>query len=156
MGFWQRLMGGEPAEGRSPQDVLPELLASYQEEVRLARQIREHAERAPHQAGTQGLLAVADVQDRVVRLLGDKIATLGGSGRDGAGPLKSGKNHWARVVHDLEDNHALEQHYNEQAIHWDPALSDMTALFRTLEREKHQISVLLRDIALRADPHALD
>jgi len=156
MGFWQRLIGGEAAEGRSPQDVLPELLASYHEEVRLARQIREHAEHAPHQAGTQGLLAVADAQDRVVRLLGDKIATLGGSGHDGAGPLKSGKNHWVRVVHDLEDNHALERHYNEQAIHWDPALSDMTALFRTLEREKHQMSVLLRDIALRADPHALN
>ena len=69
---------------------------------------------------------------------------------------KEGKSHWARVVHDMQDNLALERRYNEQAIRYDPALPEVAALFRTLAREKGQISALLRDIASLADPHALD
>ena len=48
MGFWQRLLAGEPLEAYNPERLLPELLASYQEEVRLAQQLRAHADHAPH------------------------------------------------------------------------------------------------------------
>ncbi|MBI3303995.1 MAG: hypothetical protein HYZ72_18165 [Deltaproteobacteria bacterium] len=156
MGFWQRLIGGGPLARKDPQDLLPELLASYAEEARLARQIHAHADQAPHQAGAQRLRAVAEEQDRVVRLLGDKIAVLGGTGRDNTGTLETGKNHWTRVVQDIEENHALERHYNKQMAYWDPDLPDAAELFHALDQEKIRINALLRDIALRADPHALD
>jgi hypothetical protein len=156
MGFWQRLIGGGPSGEKDPRDLLPELLANYTEEARLARQIRAHADQAPHQAGAQQLRRVADAQDRVVRLLAEKVAVLGGTPGDNAGPIKTGKNHWARVVHDMEDNHALGQRYNEQMIHWDPDCPDAAELFHTLNQEKIRINIRLRDIALRADPHALD
>jgi len=158
MGFWQRLLAGEPLEAHNPERLLPELLASYQEEVRLAQQLRAHADHAPHQAGAQGLRAAAEEQERLVSWLRDEIVAQGGEGNDNAGSIsiKEGKNHWVRVVHDMQDNLALERRYNEQAIRYDPALPEVAALFRTLAREKGQISALLRDIASLADPHALD
>ncbi len=69
---------------------------------------------------------------------------------------KEGQNHWSRVVHDLEDSKALTQKYNEQAIYWDPDVPDAAEFFSTLKRDKQRLNALLRDIALRADPHALD
>jgi hypothetical protein len=156
MGFWQRLLEVESTQDIEAQSLLPELLASYREEARLARQIREHANLAPHQAGVQGLRAVAEEQERLVKLLHDKLAALGGEGSDNTDPLKGGKNHWTRVVQDVEENRARERYYNEQATRYDPALPDAAALFRTLEQGKRRINVLLRDIVSRADPHALD
>jgi hypothetical protein len=156
MGFWERLIGVGPSEGKDSRRLLPELLANYHEEVRLARQIREHADLAPNQAGAQTLRMAADEQDRIVQLLHDKVVAVGGEVNGAIGPTKGGKNHWARVVHDLEDNQALRQRYNEQARHWDPDFPDIVTLLRALEQEKTRLNALLRDIALRADPHALD
>jgi len=156
MGLWDRLIGTGPVEKNDARSVLPELLASYGEEVRLARQIREHADHVPHQVGTQQLRAVAEEQDRLAQLLGDKIVALGGEVSDHIASLRGGKNHWARVTRDLEENQALRRHYNEQAIRWDPDLPDVVVLYRTLEQGKTRIIARLRDIALRADPHALD
>ncbi|MBI3797813.1 MAG: hypothetical protein HY268_12705 [Deltaproteobacteria bacterium] len=156
MGLWERLIGTGPVEEKDARSVLPELLASYGEEVRLARQIREHADQAPHQIGAQQLHAVAEEQDRLAQLLRDKITALGGEVSDHLAPLRGGKNHWARVARDLEETQALRRHYNEQAIRWDPHLPDVVELYRMLEQEKNRIIAALRDIALRADPHALD
>jgi hypothetical protein len=155
MGFWERLIGSE-STATAPRPLLTELLASYRDEARLARQIRAHADRSPHHAGMQGLRAAADVQDRLVQLLYDEIIALGGTPPDEIGFVKEGKNHWTRVVHDLEDNQALEGHYNEQVIYWDPGVPHAASLFLTLQKGKAQLSAMLRDIAIRADPHALN
>lgn len=156
MGLWERLIGTGPAQEKDARSVLPELLASYREEARLVRQIREHADQAPHQIGAQRLRVVAEEQDRLAHLLRDKIVALGGEVSEPSAPIRGGKNHWARVTRDLEDTQALRRHYNEQAIHRDPDLPEVVALYRTLEQGKNRITALLRDIALRADPHALD
>jgi hypothetical protein len=156
MGLWERLIGTGPAKENDARSVLPELLASYGEEARLTRQIREHADHAPHQLGAQGLRVVAEEQDRLAHLLRDKIIALGGEVSEQIAPVRGGKNHWARVTRDLEDIQALRRHYNEQVIHWDPDLPEVVALYRALEQGKNRIAALLRDIALRADPHALD
>lgn len=156
MGFWERLIGSESVSERESKDLLNELLASYREEARLARQIRAHAERSPHQAGLQRLQAVAEEQDRVVQLLYDKIIALGGTPVDETGIVKEGKNHWTRVVHDLEDNHTLERYYNEQVRYWDPDLPEAASFFLTLQKEKSRLNAILRDIVIRADPHALN
>ena len=156
MGLWERLLGAGPVAEKDARRVLPELLASYGEEVRLARQIREHADQAPHQAGALSLRAVGEEQDRLAQLLHDKVVALGGEISDQVASVRGGKNHWARVVRDLEENQALGRHYNEQAIGWDPDLPDVVSLYRTLKQGKNRVNALLRDVALRADPHALD
>jgi len=81
MGFWQRLLAGEPLEAYNPERLLPELLTSYQEEVRLAPQLRAHADHAPHQAGAQGSRAAAEEQERLVSWLRDEIVAQGGEGK---------------------------------------------------------------------------
>ena len=156
MGFWERLIGSGSAQERAPRHLLSELIAIYREEVRLARQLRDHADHAPHHAGRQMLRTAAEEQDRLVRLLRDAIVARGEQENDEPGSIKGGKNHWARVVHDLEDNTALLKRYTEQAIYWDPDLPDVVTLLRTLEHGKSRINAVLRDAALRADPHALD
>ena len=162
MGFWQRLIGSESEQDRDPQEFLDELAACYRQEQSLARQLRDHAERAPHQAGADQLEAVAADQDQIAQALqGALIArsqevSQASQANTDAHPPKSGPNHWTRVVHDLEDNQALMKRYGEQVAYWDPALPDAVALFRSLEQGKSRLGALLRDIALRADSHAID
>ena len=159
MGFWQRLIGSESEQDRDSQEFLHELAACYRQEQSLARQLRDHAERAPHQAGADQLEAVAADQDQITQALQEALIArsqeVGEAGTD-AQPPKGGPNHWARVVHDLEDNQALMKRYGEQVAYWDPALPDAVALFRSLEQGKSRLGALLRDIALRADSHAID
>jgi hypothetical protein len=156
MGFWERLIGGEPAAQKGSRRFLTELLDSYREEARLARQIRAHADRSPHPAGRQWLRTAVAEQERIVQLLRDKIEALGGTPVDEISLVKEGKNHWARVVHDLEDNQARERYYNEQVIYWDPDVPDAASFFLTLQQEKLRLNAKLREIAVRADPHALN
>ena len=156
MGFWQRLIGSEPEQNRDWAALLHELAACYCQEQGLARQLRDHAERAPHKAGADQLTAVAVDQGRIVQALHEALIAHGQEINIEAPLPKGGSNHWARVVHDLEDNQALMKRYGEQLIHWDPDLPDAVALFRSLEQGKSRIGALLRDIALRADPHAVD
>ncbi len=172
MGFWERLIGSEFVQSRDTRELVQDLMTSYSDERGLAQQIRDHAEHSPHRSGMQQLRGVATVQDHVVQLLHDAIRAHGETANQGLQnqqnqndqsdehadvPLpKGGKNHWARVVHDLEDNQALMKRYGEQGIYWDPELPDVVALFRSLEQEKSRIGAQLRDIALRADSHALD
>jgi hypothetical protein len=154
MGLWDRLIGSPATQEK--RQLLPDLLASYQAETHLANQVREHAAHAPHQAGAHMLHTIAAQQDQVVQLLREKLTTLGGTANEATEPLKTGKNHWARVVHDLEDNQALERHYLERVAAWEPDFPEAVALYRRLAQEKAQLNALLRDVALRADPHALD
>ena len=163
MGFWERLIGSESGQNKDTQELLQELVVSHDEEQGLARQIRNHAERSPHQSGEQQLQSVAAHQDRVIELLHNAITAQGETIQQAQDdesaalpPPKSGKNHWARVVHDLDDNEVLMKRYGERGIYWDPDLPDAASLFRSLQEEKSRIGAQLRDIALRADSHALD
>lgn len=156
MGFWERLVGPSLTQSKDVRRLQAELAANYREEARLARQIRAHADRSPHQAGAQALRRVAEEQDRLVHTLQQHLIEFGGEASNADGPVKEGKNHWARVIHDLEDSQTLSRRYNERGIYWDPDRPDAVTLFRTLEREKHRINSMLREIVVRADPHAID
>lgn len=156
MGFWERLIGSDPVSSNDTQELVSELALSCTEEQGLAQQLRDHAEQAPHHAGAEQLRAVAEQQDRVVQLLRDALRARGGVATAEPQPAKGGQNHWARVVHDLADNQALMKRYGEQLAYWDPEVPDAAQVFRSLERDKSRIGAALRDIALRADSHALD
>ncbi len=157
MGFWQRFVGSEEPQHKDPQQLAPTLAESCRAEKQLTRQILAHAELAPHQAGRDQLRAAAQEQERITQRIQDKIAELEGQWSEAEeAPPKGGHNHWSRVVRDLEDSQTLTQQYNEQAIYWDPDLPDATRFFLSLEKDKQRLNAFLRDIALRADPHAVD
>ena len=122
----------------------------------LAKQMHAHSELSPHQAGADQLRAAAQEQERIATYLQDKIFELGGECQESDTTPKEGQNHWARVVHDLADSQALTQKYNEQAIYWDPDVPDAAVFFLTLEGDKQRLNAVLRDLAVRADPHAID
>lgn len=154
MALWKRIFGGEGDGGKA--GLLADLLTDYQEEVRLARQIRDHAEKAPYPSMGEALKSVAAEHERHAQLLQEKIFSLGGQAGEGVGEVRGGKNSWARLNQDLQDCKVLEKRYIEQAIRWDPERPDVVELFRTLEEETARQCALLRDLALRSDPHALD
>lgn len=157
MSFWQWLAGSQEPQHKDPNLLVPELVSHHRAESGLVRQLRAHAELSPHQAGKEQLRAAADEQHAIAQRISEKVAELGGecSEEENVTP-KTGRNHWDRVVQDLEESQALTQRYNEQAIYWDPDLPDATQFFLALERDKKRLNALLRDIALRADPHAID
>lgn len=154
MALWKRIFGGVGDGGKA--GLLADLLTDYQEEVRLTRQIRDHAEKAPYPSMGEALKSVAAEQERHARLLQEKILSLGGQVGEIVGEAKGGKNSWARLTHDLQDCKALEKRYIEQAVRWDPEMPDVVELLRTLERETVRQCALLRELALRSDSHALD
>ena len=156
MGFWQWLAGSEEPQHKDPSLLVPELVSDHCAESRLVRQLHAHAELSPHQAGKDQLRAAADEQKAIAQRLSDKVTELGGECVEEDTPPTTGRNHWDRVVQDLEESQALAQRYNEQAIFWDPDLPDATQFFLTLEQDKKRLNAFLRDIALRADPHAID
>lgn len=152
MALWKRIFGGEGGKA----GLLADLITDYQEEARLARQIRDHAEKAPYLYICEAHKSVAAEHERHAQLLQEKILSLGGQAGEVVGEVKGGKNSWARLTHDLQDCKALEKRYIEQAVRWDPERPDVVELFRTLEGETARQCALLRDLALRSDPHALD
>lgn len=156
MSFLQWLVGSEEPRHKGPESLVSELVLDHQREKQLTRQILAHADLSPHQAGNDQLRAAAQEQESIVQRIQDKIVELGGECAEKEAAPKTGRNHWSRVVHDLEDSQALTQRYNEQAIYWDPDLPDATQFFLALERDKKRVNAFLRDIALRADPHAID
>ena len=154
MVLWKRIFGGEGDSRKA--DLLADLLTDYQEEAHLARQVRDHAEKAPYPVVGEALKGIAAEQERHAQLLQEKILSLGGQVGEVVEEVKRGRNAWARLTHDLQDCKALEKRYIEQAIRWDPDMPDVVELLRTLERETAGQCALLRDLALRSDPHALD
>ena len=154
MGFWQRFVGSEEPQHKDSQQLIPTLVTSCRAEKQLAQQILAHAELAPHLAGRDQLRTAAEEQERISQRIQDKIAELEGqwSEAEEAAP-KGGHNHWSRVVHDLEDSQSLTQRY---AAGPDLPDADATQSFLSLEKDKRRLNAFLRDIALRADPHAVD
>ena len=153
MALWKRIFGGK---GGGEVGLLADLLTDYREEIRLTRQIRDHAEKAPYPTLGETLKDMAAEYERHARLLQEKILSLGGQVDEAVDEIKGGENSWARLTQDLQDCKALERRYIEQAIRLDPEMPDIVELLRTLERETAGQCARLRDLALRSDPHALD
>ena len=156
MSFWQKLLGSEQPQHKDPGLLLPELLKNYRAEKQLQKQILAHADISPNPSSNEQLRTAAGEQEKIAGRLEDKISDLGGTCEEEKSVPKGGRNHWERVVSDLEASQRLTQRYNEQAIFWDPDIPEATIFFLSLERDKHVLNAFLRDIALRADPHAIN
>jgi len=156
MSFWQKLLGSEQPQHKDPGLLLPELLKNYRAEKQLQKQILAHADSSPNPSSGEQLRTAAEEQEKIAERLEGKISDLGGTYEEGKSVPKGGRNHWERVVRDLEASQRLTQRYNEQAIYWDPDIPEVTTFFLSLEKDKHVLNAFLRDIALRADPHAIN
>ena len=158
MPFYSRKTALEASRPETVNLMLRDLVADYHQELRLAKQLRDHAAKAPYAHAERRLLELATAGESHAAQLKETIERLGGEASDAsdaaAAPVRDGKNHWARLMVDLEDKQAMGARYIEQAIHIEDHAPEVAELLRALEREGQTERYLLRDMAARSDPQA--
>ena len=154
MGLWERVRDYTAGPQRR---ILADLTAAYHEELRMALQLRLHAERVPYPNSAARLLELADREDAHAALVREQIARLGGAVTSGgAGTPRGGRNYWERLTFDLEDMRAKGQRNRELSIHWDVEDAETAKLFARLADEDHVLCRVIGDLIARSDPHAED
>jgi hypothetical protein len=161
MGLLKRLFA--PAETIVADEILDGLLADYIAEAKLAKQLRDHAALAPYPQAAERLNVLAAAEEAQAERLRREIIGRGGNDRlAGAakaladGSAKSARNHWARMVLDLDEDRAAGKRYLEQAIRWEDHDAALGDLLHELQREEQRHRHALQDLAARADPQALN
>ncbi len=127
----------------------------YLEALRVARQLRAHAECMPYPALTAevGRLA-AEADGHVAELAGELRRLAGDADRDVAATPRAGRNAWARLTADLADLQSLHRRYTELALRYDVDFPDTATSLDRLARETARMEQRLRALTSRADPHA--
>ena len=152
MGLLKRLFSSEKA--RLEDEILSGLLIDYHEELALAQQLRAHASAAPYPHGTEHLGRLAALAEKQAESLRTWIHRYGGTVAPVAGTPRGGRNHWARLVTDLDAVRAAGKRYLEQAIRFENSDPALGKALRDLEHEEQQHRVWIQDLVARADPHA--
>lgn len=130
------------------------LLLVYQQNSRLAEQIKSHAELAPYPQVAERLRQIADEKRDIGNRLRKIMEDSHGSIREPAQPLAVGKNHWQRLIHDLEDQRKLDDLVTQYEFTLIPQIPGGSQLFDDIKRthDRHRQS-LIRLVAV-ADPQA--
>lgn len=122
--------------------------------LRLAEQIQSHAERAPYPHVAQRLRQIAMEKRKGVNILREKFLSLRGEMDEPQLNLKSGKNHWERMVRDLEDQKTLENSFLEQAFRLAEKTPEISDLLKGIITAQLLHKEILLDLVARADPQA--
>lgn len=135
-------------------DSIGILKAGFQALRSLAEQIDSHAERAPYPHMAQRLRQMAAEKRLTANLLRDKILDLGGKLEELPLEVKSRKNHWERMVQDLNDQKALENSLLEQAAILAEEAPEICDLLREVAAAQLPHREALLDLIARSDPQA--
>ncbi len=138
----------------TPENGNPSLGITYRHLLRLADQILAHAEKAPYPHVAERLRHIALEKQKGANLLKDKLGS--GAEKYSEPPLqaKSGKNHWERMVMDLEDQKALETELLQQATVLSAHAPGTSNLLLKIAAEQAAHKETLLDFVARADPQA--
>lgn len=120
----------------------------------LAQQIELHAQLAPYPQVTERLRRIAGEKRDSGSRLKQVIEKLHGSITDGSQYSATGKNHWQRLIRDLEDQKALDDllfRYEFIVTRQVPEVADFLRELKTLH-EAHRRS--LTQLIAVADPQA--
>lgn len=136
--------------------LLRRLAAIGGESERVAASIARHArmcDLAGLKAGLETAAAAeaADAQALRVLLLAHDV-----SPSPPGAELREGANHWARINSDLAAEVELVRSLNAAAAEWEGVDPGIAERLRELAVGKDETLGLLRDLALRCDPQALD
>ena len=159
MGIWNRvrsLFGASSKRNgnREPLGVIGTLMDDYHHLRRLARQIDAHAKSAPYPYITERLKQIAREKDTEAGVLKERIIKLGGQPGELELDLHSGKNHWARMVQDIEDEKELEDQFLDDALRLGSESPEIGDLLRQLVAGKAFHREALQDLVAKADPQA--
>lgn len=151
----ERIGFGLPRDGRpGPADPILRLTKYYGELLRLEQQIESHAERAPYPHVAEKLRRIAREKRELASTMRGKIPALEKYAGEPPSTIKSGKNHWERMVQDLEDQKALDEGLTgpgETLAGHDPELSRVL-LDIVAAQASHKDD--FRDLIARSDPQA--
>jgi hypothetical protein len=130
------------------------LTTGYNDLWRLTEQIKVHAERAPYPHVAARLRQMAAEKERLTAALREKILGMGGVLKEPRAALKPGKNHWERMVQDLEDQKSLEAFLLEHATLLADEAPEVGDLLSRVAADQSPHREILLDLIARADPQA--
>jgi iron-sulfur cluster repair protein YtfE (RIC family) len=139
------------AQYLEPVDVLRLI---HQRVSQLAQQIESHAELAPYPQVAERLRRIASEKRDSGNRLKQIIEKLHGAVTEGSQPSTTGKNHWQRLIRDLEDQKALDDllsRYEFIVTRQVPELADFLQELKTIH-ETHRRA--LTQLTAVADPQA--
>ncbi len=159
MGIWNHLrsvFGGSSKANGEPEsfDITGILIKDYSLLVRLARQIHAHADGAPYPYIAKRLKEIAAEKESEAQTLKERILQMGGQPGLGGQEIRSGKNHWARMVLDAEDEKDLEDRFLDDALRIGSEAPELSDLLRKLVFSKAFHRDELQDLIAKADPQA--
>ena len=132
-----------------------DLRGVYLETLRLARQLRAHADHVPYPALTGELQRLAAESDRQAAALATTLREAGGDvDRHAGGALHGGRNHWDRLRTDLHDLQVLHRLSTELALRYDADGPDAADRLSDVARSAAGMERAVRALIARADPHA--
>jgi hypothetical protein len=135
-------------------NTLEILKTSYQDLSRLARQIDNHAEKAPYPYVAKQLRLIAEQKHLSAGLLKNKILKSGSQPEESKSEVKSGNNNWERITRDLEDQRELESQLLRYAALLAEEAPEISELLKRIVAEQAPHRTSLLDIVARADPQA--
>ncbi|MEB2284920.1 MAG: hypothetical protein OZ922_09595 [Myxococcales bacterium] len=123
---------------------------------RIASQLRSHATLVPYDRVERALHALADRADAQAATLAAELHALAGNPdpSDAEAP-RLGRNHWECMTLDLADLEVLKRRYLDLALRWDVDFPASAATLTTLGHKVGSMSVIVRDMVARSDPHAV-
>ena len=148
----------QPPKGPRPRmriDSVTALVKDYQDLRRLARQVRAHAEIAPYAYINQRMSQIALEKEDSASRLKEKIFYLGGQVmEDPINDFYTGKNHWSRLLQDIEDQKELEDRLVEDVIFVGQESREIGDLLREIAAEEAAHRGAFKDLLAKADPQA--
>lgn len=144
-------VGNSQDRGADPEHALAR---SYQNLLRLAAQIESHGEKAPYPHVALQLRQIAREKHEIAEMMKHRLvgAREPAAGIDAA--IRSGKNHWERMVRDLEDHKSLDEELSRVADLWAERNPETTRLVREIIALQRPHKDKLLDLIVRADPQA--
>jgi hypothetical protein len=144
--------GEENGTVRDPTEALKRV---YYAQLRLAEQIRGHAQAAPYPQTAESLRRVADKKFVICETLKETLMKLGSYVEaKPALAIKSGRNHWERMAQDVNDQAMFErmlQEFSGLLTHEAAEIGEL--LGRVLNSETVNREALI-GLLMRADPQA--
>jgi rubrerythrin len=122
--------------------------------LQLAQQIESHAELAPYPQVAERLRQIADEKRAIGNRLKEIIENLQGSIKEGPQRSATGKNHWQRLIRDLEDQKALDDLLSRYEFALTRQAPELAAFLRELKRIQETHSRSLTQLIAVADPQA--
>jgi rubrerythrin len=126
----------------------------YQRILQLAQQIESHAELGPYPQVAERLRQIAHEKRDIGKRLKKIIETLHGSIKEGSQRPATGKNHWQRLIRDLEDQKALDDLVSRYEFTLARQAPEVAVFLRELKRIHETHSRSLTQLIAVADPQA--